>query len=347
MVTLDEMKTPNRKPVDLSDVPTTLLAQYKNYLVVGDTYKGQTFNGEDWLDKKDKSLERIAGTVAGAAEGVALNYGAKKLNKGDSDFAAAEREKGRLNREEIQKRAQTDAQRGYQIGSRDARVEADKDAASSAASQFKQQMEQQKASSGGGAAVLASMKTVDPSQARSEHRARADQQHLVGTEHQTGAESAALAGIIHDQTADEVNRVDSQERAHATQSSILSTKQSTTPTPTTETETTTTTTTEAPAPEDKVDAKSFSYKGLQDYVNIREGSEVRHGASEEEVNQIQEAVSKGLLTDEQINEALHGLRGGKDLGLKENAALMKEQGNTTYPSDNRVKHIIQAIHRRF
>lgn len=345
MVTLDEMKTPNRKPVDLSDVPTTLLAQYKNYLVVGDTYKGQTFNGEDWLDKKDNTSERAAGTVAGTAAGVALNYGAKKLNKGDSDFAAAEREKGRLNREEIQKRAQTDAQRGYQIGSRDARVEADKDAASSAASQFKQQMEQQKASSGGGAAVLASMRTVDPSQARSEHRARADLQHLVGTEHQTGAESAALAGVIHNQTADEVNRVDSQERAHATQSTLLSTKQSTTPK--TKTETTTTTTPEAPAPEDKVDAKSFSYKGLQDYVNIRDGSAIRHGASEEEVSQIQEAISKGLLTDDQINKALYELRGNRNLGLKENASLMQEQGEGVYPSDNRVKHIIQAIHRRF
>lgn len=180
---------------------------------IGDTFNNQTFNGRNWLPQNELPGEKLAGLAERAATttigNVMTNATPQQLlygrDKADTAVAASMKAGADLNEQQA-RRNQQDAQRGYQLASRDPRVEADKDAATRAAAQFTQRMGQQKNASGGGAAVAASLNVVDPSTALAEHRQRADTQFERGRAAQIAAESAMGAAIQKRMEGEEVNR---------------------------------------------------------------------------------------------------------------------------------------------
>ena len=121
-------------------------------------------------------IGKAAGTLA-AAGGAMAGSAAAVRNAADPNSALS-RDNARIVREQAA-RQQGDAQRNYQIASRDEHKEADKDAAAQASSQYQQTMAQISGAAGGGAAALAAMNVQkgDPNQ----HRQRADEAHKTAT----------------------------------------------------------------------------------------------------------------------------------------------------------------------
>lgn len=119
---------------------------------------------------------KAAGTLA-AAGGAMAGSAAAVRNAADPNSGLS-RDNARIVREQAA-RQQGDAQRNYQIASRDEHKEADKDAAAQASSQYQQTMAQISGAAGGGAAALAAMNVQkgDPNQ----HRQRADEAHKTAT----------------------------------------------------------------------------------------------------------------------------------------------------------------------
>ena len=121
-------------------------------------------------------IGKAAGTLA-AAGGAMAGSAAAVRNAADPNSGLS-RDNARILREQAA-RQQGDAQRNYQIASRDEHKEADKDAAAQASSQYQQTMAQISGAAGGGAAALAAMNVQkgDPNQ----HRQRADEAHKTAT----------------------------------------------------------------------------------------------------------------------------------------------------------------------
>ena len=121
-------------------------------------------------------IGKAAGTLA-AAGGAMAGSAAAVRNAADPNSGLS-RDNARILREQAA-RQQGDAQRNYQIASRDEHKEADKDAAAQASSQYQQTMAQISGAAGGGAAALAAMNVQkgDPNQ----HRQRADESHKTAT----------------------------------------------------------------------------------------------------------------------------------------------------------------------
>ena len=121
-------------------------------------------------------IGKAAGTLA-AAGGAMAGSAAAVRNAADPNSGLS-RDNARIVREQAA-RQQGDAQRNYQIASRDEHKEADKDAAAQASSQYQQTMAQISGAAGGGAAALAAMNVQkgDPNQ----HRQRADEAHKTAT----------------------------------------------------------------------------------------------------------------------------------------------------------------------
>ena len=121
-------------------------------------------------------IGKAAGTLA-AAGGAMAGSAAAVRNAADPNSGLS-RDNARILREQAA-RQQGDAQRNYQIASRDEHKEADKDAAAQASSQYQQTMAQISGAAGGGAAALAAMNVQkgDPNQ----HRQRADETHKTAT----------------------------------------------------------------------------------------------------------------------------------------------------------------------
>lgn len=123
-----------------------------------------------------EQIGKAAGTLA-AAGGAMAGSAAAVRNAADPNSGLS-RDNARIVREQAA-RQQGDAQRNYQIASRDEHKEADKDAAAQASSQYQQTMAQISGAAGGGAAALAAMNVQkgDPNQ----HRQRADETHKTAT----------------------------------------------------------------------------------------------------------------------------------------------------------------------
>lgn|SRR5262245_14917450 len=184
----------------------------------GDTllYEGvvYTYDGAKFVPPAQTATQQASGPS------LSLNV-SNPIDRGDTTAAAFQEAAADASREQ-QERAQVDAQRGYQIGARDPRVEADKDAAARSAAMFNQQVAQQSAASGAGAAVLASMNTVDPTATLAENRARGDAQHLVGAQHQLTAETARQQELAKRNSAEEFNRLEGDRIAQNAQATQLS-----------------------------------------------------------------------------------------------------------------------------
>lgn len=123
-----------------------------------------------------EQVGKAAGTLA-AAGGAMAGSAAAVRNAADPNSGLS-RDNARIVREQAA-RQQGDAQRNYQVASRDEHKEADKDAAAQASSQYQQTMAQISGAAGGGAAALAAMNVQkgDPNQ----HRQRADEAHKTAT----------------------------------------------------------------------------------------------------------------------------------------------------------------------
>ena len=131
---------------------------------------------QSWNKETANQVGKAAGTLA-AAGGAMAGSAAAVRNAADPNSGLS-RDNARIVREQAA-RQQGDAQRNYQVASRDEHKEADKDAAAQASSQYQQTMAQISGAAGGGAAALAAMNVQkgDPNQ----HRQRADEAHKTAT----------------------------------------------------------------------------------------------------------------------------------------------------------------------
>ena len=131
---------------------------------------------QSWNKETANQVGKAAGTLAAA--GGAMAGSAAAVRSAADPNSALSRDNARILREQAA-RQQGDAQRNYQVASRDEHKEADKDAAAQASSQYQQTMAQISGAAGGGAAALAAMNVQkgDPNQ----HRQRADETHKTAT----------------------------------------------------------------------------------------------------------------------------------------------------------------------
>lgn len=148
---------------------TTTPAQQKVAAAADKLQKSATKATAEQVGKAAGTLAAAGGAMAGSAAAV--------RNAADPNSGLS-RDNARILREQAA-RQQGDAQRNYQIASRDEHKEADKDAAAQASSQYQQTMAQISGAAGGGAAALAAMNVQkgDPNQ----HRQRADEAHKTAT----------------------------------------------------------------------------------------------------------------------------------------------------------------------
>ena len=145
---------------------------------------------------------KAAGTLA-AAGGAMAGSAAAVRNAADPNSALS-RDNARIVREQAA-RQQGDAQRNYQIASRDEHKEADKDAAAQASSQYQQTMSQISGAAGGGAAALAAMNVQkgDPNQ----HRQRADETHKTATALSDAADANKQQANRHEAEANDADKL--------------------------------------------------------------------------------------------------------------------------------------------
>ena len=183
----------------------------------GDEFQGYTYNGTTW-DKGPAKPSQTADTTYNATMQTvspllsAVTPDTLLHGKKDKSELQSTQEALADKSTEMAGRMQADAQRGYQLASRDPRVEASKTAAADAAAQFQQGMEQTSGEAGGGAAVLANRKTVSPAQYEAQHRERADQQQREARAVKTQAEGQEKAAIEERGFGAELAR-EEQERA--------------------------------------------------------------------------------------------------------------------------------------
>ena len=149
-----------------------------------------------------EQVGKAAGTLA-AAGGAMAGSAAAVRNAADPNSGLS-RDNARIVREQAA-RQQGDAQRNYQVASRDEHKEADKDAAAQASSQYQQTMAQISGAAGGGAAALAAMNVQkgDPNQ----HRQRADEAHKTATALSDAADANRQQANRHEAEANDADKL--------------------------------------------------------------------------------------------------------------------------------------------
>ena len=157
---------------------------------------------QSWNKETANQVGKAAGTLA-AAGGAMVGSAAAVRNAADPNSALS-RDNARIVREQAA-RQQGDAQRNYQIASRDEHKEADKDAAAQASSQYQQTMSQISGAAGGGAAALAAMNVQkgDPNQ----HRQRADETHKTATALSDAADANRQQANRHEAEANDADKL--------------------------------------------------------------------------------------------------------------------------------------------
>jgi hypothetical protein len=294
-------------------VNAVLQATNGGQYVNGDVFNGQVFNGTGWLPAKKIGGAQEGATIGAAAMGVPINAATPDtllhgIQKGDSDYAASLKAQADLSAQQAA-RAEQDAQRGYQLGSRDPRVEADKDAATRAAAAFNQKMAQTSGAAGGGAAVLAATNVQDASQTLAEHRTRADSQHLIGAQHMATAEGAKQDVVARRAAAAEATRAEREQGQQRLAATALSKAG-------------------ASGPDAATVLAPFTLADMQDYVEQRTGQTPSHGGNADRVAKLTQLVNDGVISYDDITAEISKLR-------------------TSQVSDRRVKRLIKVLHRRF
>jgi len=179
-----------------------------------DTQQPPVENQEPGAEEGDDEAAPNPWEVAARQFGNRLaRTGAPDGRRGVSDAALRQQLGAAAMTDQNAARQGRDAQRGYQIARRDFRAEGARDAAASAAAQYGQRMAQISGAAGGGAAALASMNVVDPSERFQAHMERADEQQLRGEDTQAQAEDSRQVAQDQRQFASEEGRYDRERRA--------------------------------------------------------------------------------------------------------------------------------------
>lgn len=334
---------------------TTKTKPTKPGTTVGQKLNGFMWNGRKWVEEKIQPLPRqsVVGRIMSTATPQQIIGG---VQKGDTTAAAYQKELAARSSKHAG-RVEADEQKARQKAGRDFRVEADKDAAARAASEYNQKMSQISGAAGGGAAALASMNVKDPTATLQTHMARQDEQQMRAEDLASQAEGERQESVRRQFDAERHNEIARDESQHNLAARSLSTATSVEPTVSKNPE-------EEVVEETPAEPEPKSPQ-IQDAQSIRRANNavggIRGKVTDDELQQEIENFSKAFsegdeawkkyAADFNTRYRLTG-KNAASLSRTESTAgahVGKWSGETgeIVPSDSRIKHIIEAVHRRF
>lgn len=334
---------------------TTKTKPTKPGTTVGQKLNGFMWNGRKWVEEKIQPLPRqsVVGRIMSTATPQQIIGG---VQKGDTTAAAYQKELAARSSKHAG-RVEADEQKARQKAGRDFRVEADKDAAARAVSEFTQKMSQISGAAGGGAAALASMNVKDPTATLQAHMARQDEQQMRAEDLASQAEAERQESVRRQFDAERHNEIARDESQHNLAARSLSTATSVEPTVSKNPE-------EEVVEETPAEPEPKSPQ-IQDAQSIRRANNavggIRGKVTDDELQQEIENFSKAFsegdeawkkyAADFNTRYRLTG-KNAASLSRTESTAgahVGKWSGETgeIVPSDSRIKHIIEAVHRRF
>lgn len=321
---------------------------------VGQKLNGFMWNGRKWVEEKIQPLPRqsVVGRIMSTATPQQIIGG---VQKGDTTAAAYQKELAARSSKHAG-RVEADEQKARQKAGRDFRVEADKDAAARAASEYNQKMSQISGAAGGGAAALASMNVKDPTATLQTHMARQDEQQMRAEELASQAEAERQESVHRQFAAERHNEIARDESQHYLAARSLSTAASVEPAISKNPE-------EEEVEEEEVEVEEET--PIQDVQAVRRANNavggIRGKVTDDELQQEIENFSKAFsegdeawkkyAVDFNTRYRLTG-KNAASLSRTESTAgahVGKWSGETgeIVPPDSSIKHIIDAVHRRF
>ncbi|HPL70848.1 MAG TPA: hypothetical protein PLM50_02315 [Rectinema sp.] len=333
---------------------TTKTKPTKPGTTVGQKLNGFMWNGRKWVEEKIQPLplQSVVGRIMSTATPQQIIGG---VQKGDTTAAAYQKELAARSSKHAG-RVEADEQKARQKAGRDFRVEADKDAAARAASEYNQKMSQISGAAGGGAAALASMNVKDPTATLQTHMARQDEQQTRAEDLASQAEAERQESVRRQFEAERHNEIARDESQHNLAARSLSTATSVEPAVSKNPE--------EVVEEEETPAEPKSPQ-IQDVQAVRRANNavggIRGKVTDDELQQEIENFSKAFsegdeawkkyAADFNTRYRLTG-KNAASLSRTESTAgahVGKWSGETgeIVPSDSRIKHIIEAVNRRF
>ena len=333
---------------------TTKTKPTKPGTTVGQKLNGFMWNGRKWVEEKIQPLplQSVVGRIMSTATPQQIIGG---VQKGDTTAAAYQKELAARSSKHAG-RVEADEQKARQKAGRDFRVEADKDAAARAASEYNQKMSQISGAAGGGAAALASMNVKDPTATLQTHMARQDEQQTRAEDLASQAEAERQESVRRQFEAERHNEIARDESQHNLAARSLSTATSVEPAVSKNPE--------EVVEEEETPAEPKSPQ-IQDVQAVRRANNavggIRGKVTDDELQQEIENFSKAFsegdeawkkyAADFNTRYRLTG-KNAASLSRTESTAgdyVGKWSGETgeIVPPDSRIKHIIEAVHRRF
>ena len=333
---------------------TTKTKPTKPGTTVGQKLNGFMWNGRKWVEEKIQPLPRqsVVGRIMSTATPQQIIGG---VQKGDTTAAAYQKELAARSSKHAG-RVEADEQKARQKAGRDFRVEADKDAAARAASEYNQKMSQISGAAGGGAAALASMNVKDPTATLQTHMARQDEQQTRAEDLASQAEAERQESVRRQFEAERHNEIARDESQHNLAARSLSTATSVEPAVSKNPE--------EVVEEEETPAEPKSPQ-IQDVQAVRRANNavggIRGKVTDDELQQEIENFSKAFsegdeawkkyAADFNTRYRLTG-KNAASLSRTESTAgdyVGKWSGETgeIVPPDSRIKHIIEAVNRRF
>jgi len=333
---------------------TTKTKPTKPGTTVGQKLNGFMWNGRKWVEEKIQPLplQSVVGRIMSTATPQQIIGG---VQKGDTTAAAYQKELAARSSKHAG-RVEADEQKARQKAGRDFRVEADKDAAARAASEYNQKMSQISGAAGGGAAALASMNVKDPTATLQTHMARQDEQQTRAEDLASQAEAERQESVRRQFEAERHNEIARDESQHNLAARSLSTATSVEPAVSKNPE--------EVVEEEETPAEPKSPQ-IQDVQAVRRANNavggIRGKVTDDELQQEIENFSKAFsegdeawkkyAADFNTRYRLTG-KNAASLSRTESTAgdyVGKWSGETgeIVPPDSRIKHIIEAVNRRF
>lgn len=334
---------------------TTKTKPTKPGTTVGQKLNGFMWNGRKWVEEKIQPLPRqsVVGRIMSTATPQQIIGG---VQKGDTTAAAYQKELAARSSKHAG-RVEADEQKARQKAGRDFRVEADKDAAARAASEYNQKMSQISGAAGGGAAALASMNVKDPTATLQTHMARQDEQQMRAEDLASQAEAERQESVRRQFDAERHNEIARDESQHYLAARSSSTATSVEPAVSKNPE-------EEVVEETPAEPEPKSPQ-IQDVQAVRRANNavggIRGKVTDDELQQEIENFSKAFsegdeawkkyAADFNTRYRLTG-KNAASLSRTESTAgahVGKWSGETgeIVPPDSRIKHIIEAVNRRF
>lgn len=337
---------------------TTKTKPTKPGTTVGQKLNGFMWNGRKWVEEKiqPQPLPRqsVVGRIMSTATPQQIIGG---VQKGDTTAAAYQKELAARSSKHAG-RVEADEQKARQKAGRDFRVEADKDAAARAASEYNQKMSQISGAAGGGAAALASMNVKDPTATLQTHMARQDEQQMRAEDLASQAEAERQESVRRQFEAERHNEIARDESQHNLAARSLSTATSVEPTVSKKPE-------EEVVEEETPAEPEPKSPQIQDVQAVRRANNavggIRGKVTDDELQQEIENFSKAFSEGDEAWKKYaadfnkrYRLTGKNAASLSRTestagAHVGKWSGETgeIIPPDSRIKHIIEAVNRRF